>query len=299
MDAVPTMIVLATDGSEDAALATRAALDLSGATGAKLYVAHAWRFVPPYADYPRVMWDNYAYLYEREARKLLGAQVDAIEDMGGAVAEARLLKNPPVDAILDLCDELEPDLLVMGSRGLGPVRRILVGSVSDGVVHHARCPVLVVRGEGSWPPKRVVVGDDGSEDAGRAGELAANIGRLFGADGVLVRAYQSPPEPIGGWSTEDRRKLDEVLFRQEGALELRAKGLQKILGSPPALRVIEGDAVAAILGVAGEEGERGTLVAVGSRGLGMIGRARLGSVSTKILRTAAGPVLVRPHSRAR
>ena len=36
--------------------------------GAKLYVAHAWRFVPPYADYPRVMWEDYAYLYEREAR---------------------------------------------------------------------------------------------------------------------------------------------------------------------------------------------------------------------------------------
>jgi nucleotide-binding universal stress UspA family protein len=63
--------------------------------------------------------------------------------------------------------------------------------------------------------------------------------------------------------------------------------------------VIEGDAVAAILEAAGEDDERRTLVAVGSRGLGMIGRARLGSVSTKILRTAAGPVLVRPHSRAR
>lgn len=298
MDYLPARIVLATDGSEDAALATRAAVDLSNRTGAQLYVAHAWRFVPPYAGYPRVMWDDYAYLYERQARRVLETQVDAIEGMGGAVTEPRLLKNPPIEAILDLCEGLEPDLLVMGSRGLGPVRRILVGSVSEGVIHHSRWPVLVVRGgNGAWPPRRVVVGDDGSEFAEKTGELAASIGKLFGADGVLVRAYRDPPEPVGGWSAEDRRKLDEVLCRQEEALKERAKVLEEVLGNHPGIKVLEGDAAAAILDVAEAGDERKTLVGVGSRGLGVTKRALLGSVSTKVLRAANGPVLVCPHPR--
>src|SRR3712207_6305256 len=200
MNTLPTRIVLATDGSEDAVLATRAAVDLSNGMGTELYVAHAWRFVHPYAGYPRVMWDDYTHLYEREARRVLESQLEMVEGTGGTEAESRVLKSPPIDAIPHLCEEIEPDLLVLGSRGLGLVQRVLVGSVSEGVIHHARCPVLVIRGgDEAWPPERVVVGDDGSDDAGRAEELAAGIGKLFGAGGVLVRAYQNPPEPIGGW----------------------------------------------------------------------------------------------------
>jgi hypothetical protein len=61
---------------------------------------------------------------------------------------------------------LEADLLVVGSRGLGKARRLVTGRVSEGLVHVASRPTLVVRGgEGIWPPKDVVVGDDGSEEA--------------------------------------------------------------------------------------------------------------------------------------
>ena len=113
---------------------------------------------------PRVMWTDFSHLYEREARRLLESQVREIE-APCVSAEPRLLHGPPVEAILDLCEELEPGLVVLGSRGRGPVGRLLSGSVAEGVVHHARFPVLVARG-GAWPPERVVVGDDGSEDAG-------------------------------------------------------------------------------------------------------------------------------------
>jgi nucleotide-binding universal stress UspA family protein len=74
--------------------------------------------------------------------------------------------------------------------------------------------------------------------------------------------------------------------------------MDKILGSRPEIRISEGDAAAAILEVAGEGDEARTLLAVGSRGLGVIRRVRLGSVSTKILRAAGGPVLVYPHTRS-
>jgi hypothetical protein len=59
--------------------------------------------------------------------------------------------------------------VVVGSRGLGAVKRLVVGSVAEGVVRLAPCPVLVMRGgKGAWPPSRIVVGYDPSEGAKEA-----------------------------------------------------------------------------------------------------------------------------------
>jgi nucleotide-binding universal stress UspA family protein len=55
------------------------------------------------------------------------------------------LAGRPVDEIVDLAEREEADLIILGSRGLGGFRRLLLGSVSDGVLHHAHCPVLIVR----------------------------------------------------------------------------------------------------------------------------------------------------------
>jgi nucleotide-binding universal stress UspA family protein len=158
--------------------------------------------------------------------------------------------------------------------------------------------VLVVRGgEEAWPPQRVVIGDDGSEGAWRTTGLAGGIGGLFGAEVVLVRAHRNPPEPIGGWSAKDRRRLDETRAREEEALGRRADDLGRLSGNRPETKVIEADATLALL-LAAEEGEgRKTLLAVGSRGLGLVGRVRLGSVSINVLRVAEGPVLICPPPR--
>ena len=84
--------------------------------------------------------------------------------------------------------------MIVGSRGLGPVSACSSVASSEGVVHHARCPVLVVRGgEECWPPERIVLGDDGSKSAALAAKLAGGIGSVCGAEGVLVRAYRNPP----------------------------------------------------------------------------------------------------------
>jgi len=289
----PNRILLATDGSEDARLACRVAADLAGRTGAELHVAHAWRHHITGLGYPTVAWTDYSYLDEREARRVLATEVDTVEASGVAVSEPHLLQGPPIDAILDLCDELRPGLLVMGSRGLGPVGRIFLGSVSEGVVHHAWCPVFVVRGgEEAWPPARVVAGDDGSKSAELAARLAVSMGGLYAAEATLVRAYASPPEPIGGWSPEDRRGLNLMRSREEGALIGRAEAIEKVTGTRPGSRVVDADAALALLLVAEEGEERKTLVAMGSRGLGVVDRVRLGSVSTKVLRIARGPVLI-------
>jgi nucleotide-binding universal stress UspA family protein len=289
----PNTIVFATDGSDGASVAARAAADLARKTGSELHVAHAWRHHLRGLGYPTVAWTDYSYLDEREARRVLDTQVDALEAAGDLSTEPHLLQGTPVDAILDLCEELRPGLLVMGSRGLGPVGRLVVGSVSEGVVHHARCPVLVVRGgEEAWPPKRVVAGDDGSRGAGRAAELAAGIAAPFGAEVVLVRTHRNPPEPIGGWSAQDRRRFDEARAKELVTLNERAEAIEEAVGRRPIARVVDADATLALLQVAEEDDEGSTLIALGSRGLGALGRARLGSVSTNVLRAARGPVLI-------
>ncbi len=294
-EALPSIILLATDGSEDAQLAAKAAVELSKRTGARLHVVHAWRPLPPYA-FPSFTPEEYHPPQEEGARKLLAEQLDQVDETGDVVAEAHLVTGRPADAILDLAERLEADLIVVGSRGLGPLRRIVLGSVSGEIVHHADLPVLVVRGgEGAWPPRRVVVGDDGSDEAKRAGELAVGIARVFGAEAALVRAYENPPELIGGWTAEDRRELDRSLSRERQALEERAKELGMIAGSPPEVRLIDTEPTLAMLLVAEEGKEETTLIAVGSRGVGAAKRAVLGSVSAKILSTARGPVLVCPR----
>jgi nucleotide-binding universal stress UspA family protein len=280
-------VLLATDSSEDSRLAARAAADLSEKAGAELHLVHAWQSVP----HPVIDSDY----YEAGARRLLKEETKFVSGSGGAVSEAHLVMGAPVDVILDLGEELGADLIVMGSRGHGPLARLILGSVSEGVVHHASCPVLVLRGgKEAWPPERIVVGDDGSEAARDAGTLAAGIGELFEAKGLLVHAYPELPEMDIEGRESNARIVDDELRREERKLEERAAELEDTLGRRPKVRIDVGDPAACILAAAqGGEG-RNTLIAVGSRRLGKVQRVRLGSVSTKLLRAAEWPLLIHP-----
>jgi nucleotide-binding universal stress UspA family protein len=285
-------VLLATDGSEDAALAARAAVDLCRRTGAELHVAHAWHDIPS----PRAHGFIRREL-ERQGREILDAQVEYVESLGGEVREAHLQEGRSVDVILRLSEETSADLIVVGSRGLGTIKRLALGSISEGIAHRTTVPVLVMRGgEDAWPPERVVIGDDSSEESRAAGDLAAVICRLFEAQALLVRVQpqDSIPERTGRDLSE--AELEEYLGDAREDLERRAAELAALLGSPPQVKPAAGDAASAILGISEEGGP--ALLAVGSRGLGAMNRLRLGSVSTKLLRAARTPVLVAPRRRA-
>jgi nucleotide-binding universal stress UspA family protein len=295
MSSFPTKILLATDGSQDAALAALAAIDLTHRARTELHVVHVWQDVRP-ATLPTAAMNEYLRAFERweqEAGELLEEQADRLRSAGVTVAGAHLKKGRPADEIVALAEELDAGLAVMGSRGLGTVKRLVVGSVSEGVVGLAPCPVLVVRG--AWPPSRVVVGDDSSEEAGRACALATNIGKLFSASVFLVRAH-----PVFGKYTlareADEHVSRDIARRTEEALEQRADHLRSVLGERPWVRVVAGDAATAIQEIA-EEGGEPTLVAVGRRGLGAVRHFALGSVSSDILRAVSGPVLIVPSLR--
>jgi nucleotide-binding universal stress UspA family protein len=298
MEHLPTTILFATDGSEDAALAAKVAIDISKETGSELHIVHVLEPFPryAYAGVTSEVWSDVLDKRYREANNLLNQQAKLIGDSGGAAAETYVRRGPVVDEILDLAEEINAGLILMGSRGLGPVKRLLVGSVAEGVVHHASCPVLVARGgEQAWPSHRIVIGDDGSEAAKRVGELAAGIGKLFGATACLMRAYPALPEVDVQGREMNARMVDDELRREERKLQERATEIEEALGVLPRVGIAVGDPATALL----EEAEKGppekTLLAVGSRGLGTLKRIRLGSVSTKVLHAGRSPVLVHPH----
>lgn len=290
-------ILLATDGSKDAELAAKATVDLSKRTGAELHVVHAWRPLPHYA-YPSLVPEGYQPPYEEGARKILEAQVGRIEEAGISVAEAHLVTGRPADAILDLGDQIGAGLIVVGSRGLGPVKRLLVGSVSESIVHHAKCPVLVVRsGAESWPPVRVVIGEDLSEDAHSAAKLGITLGKLMEAETLLVHTYEGMPPHPETLPQADRElyeaMVEKHLRQVESALEERAAELEQAYDVRPQGRIVPGES-AQVLAEIAEEGDGPSLLVVGSRGLGTSERIVIGSVSSKVLRAAGGPVLVCP-----
>ena len=129
MSPLPKKILLATDGSEDARLAARAAADLSNKVGAELHIVHAWQSVP----HPVIDPDQ----YEGEAARLLKEQTEFVSDAGGTVNEAHLVMGAPVDAILDLGEEIGADLVVVaprhppGPRAEGRARLLAAGAGRD------------------------------------------------------------------------------------------------------------------------------------------------------------------------
>ncbi len=285
MSVFPTKILLATDGSEDAAQAREAAADLARRSGSELHIVHVWRDVP----------SPYAHTFvkrelRRQGQEVIDAQVKKIEAAGGTVTGAHLREGRTSDEVIELSEKLGVGLLVLGSRGRGAVRRILMGSHSEAIIHHAHVPVLVLRRAGdAWPPSRVVIGDDFSEDAKKAAELAAGIAKLYEAETLLVHAYPGIVEESAG------AEADDAMRRAKEQLEERANYLRGILGYAPRTAMTPDSAAVALLEAAQEE-DVPTLVAVGSRGQRAVTRVRLGSVSSKVVRAAPGAALVYPHT---
>ena len=152
MSIFPTKILLATDGSKDADLALSTAVDIANSTNSELHIVTAapGRPDPAYGSHELgFRWETYEEALEavkKDAQDILDEQLRKVEEAGGTVAGAHLRVDERKDmAIVHLADELGAGLIVMGSRGLGGLRRALMGSVSDSVVRHAHCPVMVVR----------------------------------------------------------------------------------------------------------------------------------------------------------
>jgi nucleotide-binding universal stress UspA family protein len=154
MSIFPTKVLLATDGSKEAELAARTAADLAQKTGSELHVVHVFSIAPVgstvYLEATDLQGEALEVKAEersseQRAREMLEAEVGKVRSAGGTLVEAHLIEGRIAPEIVALAEEIGAGLIVMGSRGRSGIRRALMGSVSDAVVRHAHCSVLVVR----------------------------------------------------------------------------------------------------------------------------------------------------------
>ena len=135
-------IVFATDGSEHARKALIYARDLAKLHGARLFLVHAYPSMSDllgFKDYSSIATHRIA-----NGQKILDEALKELEGTGVEV-ETELLEGPCAEAILKVAETRRADLIVLGARGLSPLTGLLLGSVSQKILQHASCPVLVVR----------------------------------------------------------------------------------------------------------------------------------------------------------
>ena len=139
----PSRILCAVDGSTESDLAVSHVVDLVRDRGAEVHVVHVG-LVSPWTN-PKNLGPQQEDRLRQEARQVLDVQVERCRAMGVEPVGVHLRMGRATDEILRLRDELDADLIVMGSRGLNTFKRVVLGSDAEGVVRHAPCAVLVVR----------------------------------------------------------------------------------------------------------------------------------------------------------
>ena len=135
-------IILATDGSPDSQRAVEYARDLAVQHDARVIIVHAFEPISS-------IWGDAIQEEHIKKRISKGEQVTASAKQNlqeaGVTSEVEILEGPPADAILRVVDTYDPDLIVMGTRGLTEPTSLLLGSVSHRVLAHNPVPVLLVK----------------------------------------------------------------------------------------------------------------------------------------------------------
>ena len=294
MSIFPTKILLGMDGSKEAELAANTAVSLAQKTDSELHVIHVLA-LPLDTHDPSSFEPGVREQLEKRTRTRLEELVGTIEAAGGEVEGSHLGVGRPDAEIIAQAEELGSGLIVVGSRGLGAIRRALTGSVSDSVVRHAHCPVMVVRGEAVEFPSRILLATDGSEDANLAASTATDLAKSTGSELHVV--YVEPVSYIyqlTDWeaaSTDLPSRLDQAAeIAARNWLEEQVQKIREEGGEIAGVHARVSYPDAEIVGLAGRLGAG--LIVIGSRGLGPLRRALMGSVSDSVVRHAHCPVMV-------
>jgi nucleotide-binding universal stress UspA family protein len=141
-------IVVGTDGSGTATQAVREAVDMAKATGATIELVSAYapvsehRLAAERRDAPEdVQW---AINPKQEVELSLSDAAELARE-AGVVVNVHARQGDPADAIIDVAEELNAGLVIIGNKGMTGAKRFLLGSVPDKISHHAPCSVLIVR----------------------------------------------------------------------------------------------------------------------------------------------------------
>lgn len=283
---VSDVIVVGIDGSPGAQTALDVAADEASRLAKPLKIVHAHAFPAIYAA-PLLIPDASV---ENDLRS-------QAEDLLSDAAQRATDRHPHLDVTTELVGDApspaliaaseDASVLVLGSRGLGGFKGLIVGSVTVQVSAHATCPVLVVPADSGETLGPVVVGIDGSDASKNA------LGRAYAhahdreATLVVVHAWNAtqaevPWDPIGiGYDIEEVERAKERVVS-----EALAEWQDTYPDVKVERRVVRNHPATALLDEASPE----SLLVVGSRGFGGFRGLLLGSVSQSILHNAPCPV---------
>ncbi|QGU08588.1 Universal stress protein [Corynebacterium occultum] len=287
------IVVVAVDGSEASQVAVRWAANTANKRGIPLRLAasytmpqflYAEGMVPP----QELFDDLQAETLEKvdEARNIAHEVAPELK-IGHTIAE-----GSPIDMLLDMSHDVT--MIVMGSRGLGGLSGMVMGSVSAAVVSHASCPVVVVRQDNhvnentKYGP--IVVGVDGSDVSQRATEYAFTEAAARGSELVAVHTWMDMQvqASLAGLSAA-QQQWEEVEREQSELLTERLQPLIDKFPAVPVKKVITRDRpVRALV----EQAEGAQLLVVGSHGRGGFKGMLLGSTSRALLQSAPCPMMV-------
>jgi len=138
-------ILIATDGSETANEAADFGIEMLGCSGAKVYALYVID-TTPYRSVPLdKIWSKETLDEFEKAGYEATSYVEKIGKAAGMEVESRVLRGHPAEKIVTFAEDNNIDMIIVGSLGKGGYERVLLGSVSEKVVRHAKIPVLVVR----------------------------------------------------------------------------------------------------------------------------------------------------------
>jgi len=282
-------VLVATDGSPQARAAIEGAIAFPwprGSTGHGLVA----RATPVLTDAAPDVWDALLEVSRAEARRAEQRLRRRWPD-----AEVFVTDAPPVPGILARARKVHARVLVLGSRGLGAVGRLLLGSVSRACVRQARSSVLVVRGT-ARAPRRFLIGIDGSRHARAAVAFVARLTVPRGSSVRLVGVVEPIRPPSTGLLPARIRAMvaseATSLEREHIAVAQRHLEAARARLARAGWRVKTEVRVGRPLEELVRAGADCDVLVVGARGVGAVERLVVGSVAEGVVSRATVPVLI-------
>lgn len=287
------LVIVAVDGGEPSNNAVRWAANTALKRGVPLRLASSYtmpQFL--YAEGmvpPQELFDD----LQREClSKVEAAREIALEVAPDLEIDHTIAEGSPIDMLLDLSKEAT--MIVMGSRGLGGLSGMVLGSVSAAVVAHASCPVVVVREDNAVTPETkygpVVVGVDGSDVSVKATQVAFEEAQARGAELIAVHTYleNQVHEPMAGAILGDEQWVQFEEERKESLDKELAPLVEKFPDVKLTKVVTRDRPVRALV----DQSKNAQLLITGSHGRGGFKGMLLGSTSRALLQAAPCPMMV-------